>query len=115
LAEMETGEGKTLTATLTAATAALAGLPVHVVTVNDYLSDRDGNVMRPVYAALGLTVGIAQQEQESDDRRAAYAADITYCTNKDIGFDYLRDGITLASNRGRGRLLLQKMLGLGDR
>ncbi|MDB5856872.1 MAG: secA [Ramlibacter sp.] len=115
LAEMETGEGKTLTATLPAATAALAGLPVHVVTVNDYLSGRDGDALRPVYAALGLTVGIARQDQDPDERRAAYAADITYCTNKDIGFDYLRDGITLASNRGRGRLLLRKMLGLDDR
>jgi preprotein translocase subunit SecA len=115
LAEMETGEGKTLTATLPVATAALAGLPVHVVTVNDYLSSRDGATLRPVYAALGLTVGIAQQEQDPQERRVAYAADITYCTNKDIGFDYLRDGITLAANRGRGRLLLQKMLGQGDR
>jgi preprotein translocase subunit SecA len=115
LAEMETGEGKTLTATLPAATAALAGLPVHVITVNDYLSARDGGALRPVYEALGLTVGVAQQEQEPDERRAAYAADITYCTNKDIGFDYLRDGIVLASSRGRGRLLLQKMLGQGDR
>lgn len=115
LAEMETGEGKTLTATLPAATAALAGLPVHVVTVNDYLSGRDASVLAPVYQALGLSVGVAQQDQEPDARRAAYAADITYCTNKDIGFDYLRDGITLAANRGRGRLLVQKMLGLGDR
>jgi preprotein translocase subunit SecA len=115
LAEMQTGEGKTLTAALTAATAALAGLPVHVVTVNDYLSGRDAETLRGVYAALGITVGVARQDQDPEERRAAYAADITYCTNKDIGFDYLRDGITLASNRGRGRLLLQKMLRLGDR
>lgn len=115
LAEMETGEGKTLTATLPAATVALAGLPVHVITVNDYLSQRDGDHLRPVYAALGLTVGTAQQDQDPMQRRAAYMADITYCTNKDIGFDYLRDGLTLASNRGRGRLLLQKMLGVDDR
>jgi preprotein translocase subunit SecA len=114
LAEMETGEGKTLTATLPAATAALAGLPVHVITVNDYLAGRDGNHLRPVYDALGLSVGIAQQEQEPGERRAAYAADVTYCTNKDIGFDYLKDGIAIASGQGRGRLLLQKMLGLGD-
>ena len=114
LAEMETGEGKTLTATLPAATAALAGLPVHVVTVNDYLSNRDGEMLRPVYGALGLSVGIVHQDQDPDERQLAYAADITYCTNKDIGFDYLKDGLTLASNRGRGRLLLQKMLGLGE-
>ena len=115
LAEMHTGEGKTLTAALPAATAALAGLPVHVVTVNDYLSGRDAGMLRPVYEALGLSVGIAQQEQDPPQRQAAYAADITYCTNKDIGFDYLRDGLALAANRGRGRLLLQKMLGQGDR
>jgi preprotein translocase subunit SecA len=115
LVEMGTGEGKTLTATLPAATAALAGMPVHVVTVNDYLSQRDGEWMRPVYAALGLTVGIVQHGQEPDARRAAYAADVTYCTNKDLGFDYLRDSLTLAAHRGRGRLLLEKMLGRGGR
>ena len=115
LAEMETGEGKTLTASLPAATAALAGLPVHVITVNDYLSGRDGETLGPVYGALGLSVGVARVDQQPGERQAAYAADITYCTNKDIGFDYLRDGLTMASNRGRGRLLLQKMLGLGDR
>jgi preprotein translocase subunit SecA len=115
LAEMQTGEGKTLTAALPAATVALAGLPVHVVTVNDYLSARDAQQLRPVYEALGLTVGNTQQEQEPLERQAAYAADITYCTNKDIGFDYLRDGLALGTNRGRGRLLLQKMLGHGDR
>ena len=114
LAEMETGEGKTLTASLPAAAVALAGQPVHVITVNDYLSARDAETLRPVYEALGLTVGVARQEQEPDERRAAYAADITYCTNKDIGFDYLKDGIALAAQRGRGRLLLQKMLGRGD-
>lgn len=114
LAEMETGEGKTLTATLPAAAAALAGLPVHVITVNDYLAERDGELMRPVYQALGLSVGITRPEQQPAERRAAYAADITYCTNKDIGFDYLRDSLTLSSNRGRGRLLLQKLTGLGD-
>ncbi|MBE0616168.1 MAG: prepilin peptidase [Burkholderiales bacterium] len=115
LAEMETGEGKTLTATLAAGTAALAGVPVHVITVNDYLAKRDGDGMRPLYEALGLTLGITAQEQPPEERRAAYAADITYCTNKDIGFDYLRDGLTLASTRSRGRLLLQKILGQGDR
>jgi preprotein translocase subunit SecA len=115
LAEMETGEGKTLTATLAAATAALAGVPVHVITVNDYLATRDGAWMRPLYESLGLTVGITAQGQPPEERQAAYGADITYCTNKDIGFDYLRDGLTLASTRSRGRLLLQKILGRGDR
>ena len=115
LAEMGTGEGKTLTATLPAAAAALAGMPVHVVTVNDYLAQRDAEWMRPVYAALGLTVGVVQHGQQPEERRSAYAADVCYCTNKDLGFDYLRDTLTLASHRGRGRLLLQKLCGRGDR
>lgn len=115
LAEMGTGEGKTLTATLPAATVALAGMPVHVVTVNDYLAARDAEWMRPVYEALGLSVGVAQAGQQPAERKAAYACDICYCTNKDLGFDYLRDTLTLDSLRGRGRLLLEKMLGRGDR
>jgi preprotein translocase subunit SecA len=115
LAEMETGEGKTLTATLPAATVALAGVPVLVVTVNDYLAERDAEWMRPVYAALGLTVGVTRQGQQPGERRAAYAADICYCTNKDLGFDFLRDGLTLGSRCGRERLLLEKMLGRGNR
>jgi preprotein translocase subunit SecA len=114
LAEMDTGEGKTLTATLAAATAALAGQPVHVITVNDYLAQRDGEGMRALYEALGLSVGIAAPGQSPQERRAAYLADVTYCTNKDIGFDYLRDGLALASDRSRGRLLLQKLLGGGE-
>ncbi|HYF20520.1 MAG TPA: preprotein translocase subunit SecA [Ramlibacter sp.] len=115
LAEMQTGEGKTLTAALPAATVALTGLPVHVITVNDYLAARDAATLEPVYAALGLTVGVARQEQDPAARRDAYAAGITYCTNKDVGFDYLRDGIALGAHRGRGRLLLEKMAGLGSR
>jgi preprotein translocase subunit SecA len=115
LAEMETGEGKTLTATLPAATAALAGMPVHVVTVNDYLAQRDADLMRPVYDALGLSVGATQQGQPPAERRAAYAADIAYCTNKDIGFDYLRDSLTLGARTGAARLRLEKLLGRGDR
>jgi preprotein translocase subunit SecA len=115
LAEMETGEGKTLTATLPAATVALAGVPVHVVTVNDYLAQRDGAWMRPVYAALGLTVGITQQGQPPAERRAAYTADIAYCTNKDLGFDYLRDGLALGARCGRGRFLLDAALRREDR
>jgi preprotein translocase subunit SecA len=115
LAEMETGEGKTLTATLPAASAALAGMPVHVITVNDYLARRDADWTRPLYEALGLTVGVTQQGQSPAERRAAYAADITYCTNKDIGFDYLRDTLTLAGRTGQARLRLEKLLGRGDR
>ena len=115
IAEMATGEGKTLVATLPVYLNAITGRGVHVVTVNDYLAQRDGEWMRPVYAALGLTTGIVQHGQPPDERRAAYAADISYCTNKDLGFDYLRDTLTLDTHRGRGRLLLEKLFGRGDR
>jgi preprotein translocase subunit SecA len=89
--EMATGEGKTLTATLAAATAALAGRAVHVITVNDYPAERDAESMRPVYAALGLTVGCVVHGVDPQLRREAYAQDVTYCSNKEIAFDYLRD------------------------
>jgi preprotein translocase subunit SecA len=115
LAEMATGEGKTLTATLPAATVAMAGLPVHVITVNDYLAKRDSEIMGPVYRALGLSVGLATHEQSPPEKQAAYAANICYCTNKDIGFDYLKDSLTLEAHRGRARLLLEKALQRGDR
>ena len=91
LAEMATGEGKTLTAALTAATAALAGIPVHVITANDYLVARDAELLRTVYGALRLTVGAVTQPMDQAGRRAAYACDITYCTAKELVFDYLRD------------------------
>lgn len=103
LAEMATGEGKTLTATLPAAAMALSGRPVHVVTVNDYLAGRDAALMGPVYAALGLSVGVAVEGMDIDARRAAYAADITYCSNKTLAFDFLRDRLTLGRD-GAGRL-----------
>ncbi len=102
VAEMETGEGKTLTATLAAATAALAGTPVHVVTVNDYLAERDAEEMGKVYKALGLTVGCVTQKIPPNERAPHYACDITYCTNKDVTFDYLRDRMQL---KGRPRAL----------
>ena len=95
VAEMETGEGKTLTATLTAATAALAGIPVHVITANDYLAQRDAEFLHPLYQALGLSVAVASNGLSLKDRRRAYACDITYTTNKQIAFDYLRDRLTL--------------------
>ena len=106
LAEMETGEGKTLTCTLPAATAALAGRAVHVITVNDYLAGRDADTMRPVYQALGLTVGCVKQGMPPDERRAAYACDIVYCSNKEITFDYLRDRMALG---GRPRPIAQRV------
>ncbi len=105
LAEMNTGEGKTLTAALPAATAALAGIPVHVITVNDYLAARDAELMRPLYESLGLTVGIIAEASTSEQRQAAYACDITYCTNKQLTFDYLKDRLVLG--RGTGRIQLQ--------
>lgn len=95
IAEMETGEGKTLTATLAAGTAALAGFPVHVITVNDYLAERDAAAMRPAYEALGLTVGCALAQMSEAERKAAYDCDITYTTNKQVAFDHLRDRIQL--------------------
>lgn len=110
LAEMETGEGKTLTATLPAATAALAGIPVHVVTVNDYLAARDAKLMEPVYAALGLRVGTVTEDlSDPDARRAAYACDVTYTTNKQLAFDYLRDRLVRGSARGRLPLQLERL------
>ena len=91
IAEMETGEGKTLTATLPACAAALAGIPVHIVTVNDFLVMRDAAWMGPLYKFFGLTVGTITEGMSPEARRAAYACDITYCTNKQIVFDYLKD------------------------
>lgn len=99
VAEMQTGEGKTLTATLPAAAAALAGIPVHVITVNDYLARRDAELMLPVYQALGLSVGCVVQGLSQEEKKKAYACDIVYCTNKDVVFDYLRDQLVLKDNQ----------------
>jgi preprotein translocase subunit SecA len=93
IAEMKTGEGKTLTATTAVVLNALAGQGVHVVTVNDYLARRDADWMRPIYEALGLSIGILQNMQPYEEKRAAYASDITYGTNSEFGFDYLRDNM----------------------
>ncbi len=93
IAEMRTGEGKTLVATLPAYLNALPDRGVHIVTVNDYLAERDANWMRPVYEALGLAVGINLTTLPPDAKRAAYTADITYGTNNEFGFDYLRDNM----------------------
>ena len=95
IAEMETGEGKTLAATLPACAAALAGIPVHIVTVNDFLVLRDAAWMKPLYAFFGLKVGTITEGMAPDARRAAYACDITYCTNKQLVFDYLKDRLML--------------------
>jgi preprotein translocase subunit SecA len=93
IAEMKTGEGKTLVATLPAALNALAGRGVHIVTVNDYLARRDAEWMSPLYRGLGLSVGVIVHDLDDEQRRAAYGADITYGTNNEFGFDYLRDNM----------------------
>jgi preprotein translocase subunit SecA len=93
IAEMRTGEGKTLTATLAVALNALEGKGVHLVTVNDYLAKRDAEWMGRLYNALGLSIGVLQNMQSTEDKRAAYEADITYGTNSEFGFDYLRDNM----------------------
>ena len=95
IAEMRTGEGKTLVATLPAYLNALTGEGVHIVTVNDYLARRDSEWMGKVYRYLGLTVGLIVHDLKNDERRAAYAADITYGTNNEMGFDYLRDNMVI--------------------
>ena len=109
LAEMATGEGKTLTATLVAGTAGLAGLPIHVVTVNDYLARRDAELMGPLYAALGLSVGVVVGGQSFEERQSAYARDIAYCTNKDLAFDYLRDRMAIGQTVGDFELKLERL------
>jgi len=111
VAEMEAGEGKTLTATLAAATAALAGIPVHIITVNDYLAARDAEWMGPVYRALGLRVGVIVHGMDPAARRAAYAAHVTYCTNKEIVFDYLRDRLAVGRRSSRIQLALDRLGG----
>ena len=93
IAEMRTGEGKTLVATLAAYLNALTGYGVHIVTVNDYLARRDADWMGPIYEALDMTVGVVQSGLDMETKRAAYAADITYGTNNEFGFDYLRDNM----------------------
>ena len=95
IAEMRTGEGKTLVSTLPAYLNALSGKGVHIVTVNDYLAKRDAEWMGKVHQFLGLTVGVVLNSMESEERRAAYDCDITYVTNNELGFDYLRDNMVI--------------------
>ncbi|MEQ8954811.1 MAG: preprotein translocase subunit SecA, partial [Gammaproteobacteria bacterium] len=93
ISEMRTGEGKTLVATLPAYLNALSGDGVHIVTVNEYLATRDANWMRPLYEFLGLSVGVIKSGQSAQEKRAAYECSITYGTNNEFGFDYLRDNM----------------------
>lgn len=101
ITEMQTGEGKTLTATLPLYLHSLAGLGAHLATVNDYLAHRDAEWMRPIYNLLGISVGVVLTESTPDERRKAYASDITYGTAKEFGFDFLRDRLLL---RAQGRI-----------
>ena len=108
IAEMKTGEGKTLTATLAVVLNSLAGMGVHVVTVNDYLARRDALWMKPIYDMLGVSVGVLQNMQPFEEKHAAYASDVTYGTNSEFGFDYLRDNMAKSleekfQHGGRGK------------
>lgn len=105
IAEMRTGEGKTLMATLPAYLNALSGHGVHVVTVNDYLAKRDAEWMGKIYQALGMNVGVIFAQMPHDEKQAAYAADITYGTNNEYGFDYLRDNMVTHANERVQRAL----------
>ncbi|MDC1248658.1 preprotein translocase subunit SecA [Planktomarina sp.] len=99
IAEMKTGEGKTLVATFPAYLNALTGKGVHIVTVNDYLARRDAEWMSKVYGALGLTTGVVYPQQPDDEKASAYACDVTYATNNELGFDYLRDNMKAELNQ----------------
>ncbi len=102
VAEMQTGEGKTLTATLPATLRGLTGRGCHIVTVNDYLAQRDAETMGPIYERLGLSVGCIQTPMQTEERRQAYAKDITYGTAKEIGFDFLRDRLRTGADASSG-------------
>ena len=111
LVELDTGEGKTLTAGLAACIAALAGMPVHVVTVNDYLAQRDARTLAPLYAYFGLRVGVVHSGVPQSERSAEYTRDLTYCTNKDLVFDYLRDSVTARGVHSRAQLAVRDLHG----
>lgn len=109
LAEMATGEGKSLVAAVAAATAGLARIPTHVVTVNDYLAERDVEEMQPIFDWLGLSVGCILQDADPTARRAIYSRDVVYASNKEISFDYLRDTLRLPAGEGNLRLKLRRL------
>jgi preprotein translocase subunit SecA len=111
LVEMQTGEGKTLAVALTAACGALAGIPVHVVTANDYLAGRDAAILQPVYRSLELTVGAVNADTEGAERPNIYQCDITYCTAKELVFDYLRDRLAAAQSGGAADAPPRKLRG----
>ena len=113
IAEMQTGEGKTLVATLAACAAAATGAATHVVTVNDYLAERDAETNRPLYEALGLTVGTVLQDMTPQQRRQMYCRDVVYVSNKEVVFDYLKDRIALGSTL-ESQLLLRRLYQSGS-
>ena len=113
LVEMATGEGKTFAAALPATVAAWSGMPVHVITVNDYLAQRDAEELRPLYRLLGLEVGVVIQGMPRPARRQAYAQPITYCSNKELAFDYLRDLAAMGRRSSRLQMALERMQGAG--
>jgi len=115
LIEMDTGEGKTMVATLPASVMALAGYPVHVITVNDYLASRDAEEMGPLYRFLGLDVGAVVHGMTRPERRQAYARAVTYCSNKELAFDYLRDRVALAGKGSPLHLSLERLSGRAGR
>lgn len=109
IAEMETGEGKTITAALPVSLMAMAGFPSHVITVNDYLAQRDAEILTPLYQSLGLSVGVVLAESQPDEKQQAYACDITHCTNKTLTFDYLRDRMVLQNRNSHLRFDVEKL------
>jgi len=111
LSEMQTGEGKTLTAGLAACIAGVAGLPVHVVTVNDYLAERDAQTLQPLFAFFGLQVGTIVTGMDLPSRARSYACHITYCTNKELVFDYLKDRVAAGGRASRAQLRIRSHLG----
>ncbi|MEH6586713.1 MAG: hypothetical protein V7720_09140 [Halioglobus sp.] len=106
VAEMETGQGKSLTATLAAVAAAYSGAPTHIITVNEYLASRDADFMAPLYELLGVSVSFVDSDMSLEEKQQAYSADITYCTNKQIAFDHLRDRMVMGSS-GQAHLRLE--------
>ena len=114
IVEMQTGEGKTLTATLPMYLASLEGKGAHLATVNDYLAARDADIMKPLYSALGVSIGIIQAQQPQPERRKAYQCDITYGTANEMGFDFLRDRLLLRSSVEGNTDLFGQMLGVQE-
>jgi preprotein translocase subunit SecA len=111
LVELDTGEGKTLSAALAACLAALAGVPTHVITVNDYLAQRDAQTMGPLFAFFGLSVGVIHSKLDHNRRAAEYARNLTYCTNKDLVFDYLRDRVNARGAHSLAQLAVRQLHG----